>query len=91
MSAPVVLSEGDTSNASVSKAPFLAIVNPAAGGGRCGRLAPEILERLRESGVELEIARTARAGEATEIARRAYGKSVRNFWPWAETARRMKS
>jgi len=63
----------------VSKAPFLAIVNPAAGGGRCGRLAPEILERLGESGIELEIAHTTRAGEAVDIARKAYAKGMRNF------------
>jgi diacylglycerol kinase (ATP) len=58
---------------------FLAIVNPAAGGGRCGRLAPEALERLRESGVAVESVSTSRVGEAAEIARQAYGRGVRNF------------
>jgi diacylglycerol kinase (ATP) len=62
-----------------SRAPFLAIVNPAAGGGRCGRLAPEALARLRQSGVEIETVSTSRAGEATEIVRKAYGQGVRNF------------
>ena len=28
---------------------FLAIVNPAAGGGRCGRLAPAALDRVRQA------------------------------------------
>jgi diacylglycerol kinase (ATP) len=63
----------------LSKPSFLAIINPAAGGGRCGKLAPEALKRLRDSGVEVESVSTTRAGEATEIARRAYGQGVRNF------------
>ena len=59
---------------------FLAIVNPAAGGGRCGQLADAALKRLRhDAGVELEVARTTRAGEAIGIVRKAYGAGVRNF------------
>jgi diacylglycerol kinase (ATP) len=59
---------------------FLAIVNPAAGGGRCGQLADSTLERVRrDAGIDLEIARTTRAGEATSIARKAYGAGLRNF------------
>jgi len=38
---------------------FFAIVNPAAGGGRCGRLAAAALDRVRQVGIELEVARTA--------------------------------
>ena len=59
--------------------PFLAIVNPAAGGGRSGKLAEGILERVREAGIELTAARTTRAGEATQIARKAYSEGIRNF------------
>jgi diacylglycerol kinase (ATP) len=58
---------------------FLAIVNPAAGGGRCGKMASAALERVQRTGIELTIAPTNRAGEATEIARKAYGAGVRNF------------
>jgi len=58
---------------------FLAIVNPAAGSGRCGHLAPAALERVRQSGVELDVVQTARPGEAIEIVREAYRKGVRNF------------
>jgi len=58
---------------------FLAIVNPAAGGGRCGRLANAALERVRSAGIELDVASTDRAGEATELARRAYQQGVRQF------------
>jgi len=58
---------------------FFAIVNPAAGGGRCGKLAPASLERVRQAGVELEVTQTSRAGEATDLARAAYAKGYRNF------------
>jgi diacylglycerol kinase (ATP) len=59
---------------------FLAIVNPAAGGGRCGQLADAVLDRVRrDAGIDLEIARTNRAGEATAIARKAYAAGLRNF------------
>ncbi len=58
---------------------FLAIVNPAAGGGRCGKLAPAALERVRQAGIELEIVQTSRAGEATVLVRGAYAQGYRNF------------
>jgi diacylglycerol kinase (ATP) len=58
---------------------FFAIVNPAAGGGRCGRLAAAALNRVRQVGIELEMARTTKPGEATALARAAYAKGERNF------------
>jgi diacylglycerol kinase (ATP) len=58
---------------------FLAIVNPAAGGGRSGQLAEGMLERVRQAGIALTVARTTRAGEATEIVRQAYAAGIRNF------------
>src|SRR6201987_2838431 len=58
---------------------FLAIVNPAAGGGKCGRLADAALERVRGAGIELDVARTSRAGEAIALARSAYRRGVRQF------------
>jgi diacylglycerol kinase (ATP) len=58
---------------------FFAIVNPAAGGGRCGKLAPGALGRVRQAGIDLEIAQTNRAGEATSLARAAYAQGYRNF------------
>lgn len=67
------MTPGDTNK------PFFAIVNPAAGGGRCGRLAPAALERVRRSGIELEVAKTTRPKEATTLARSAYQKGYRNF------------
>jgi diacylglycerol kinase (ATP) len=58
---------------------FLAIVNPAAGGGRCGKLAKAALEKLRAAGVELDIVETSKAGEAATLARDAYASNQRNF------------
>jgi diacylglycerol kinase (ATP) len=55
------------------------MVNPAAGGGRCGELADAALDRVRDAGLQLEIARTSRPGEATQLVRAAYGKGLRNF------------
>jgi diacylglycerol kinase (ATP) len=58
---------------------FLAIINPAAGGGRCAARVDEALGRLREAGVEIETARSAAAGDATRIAREAYARGTRDF------------
>jgi diacylglycerol kinase (ATP) len=58
---------------------FFAIVNPAAGGGRCGQLAPAALRRVQETGVEIEIVQTTCSGEASLLARHAYARGFRNF------------
>lgn len=58
---------------------FLAIVNPAAGGGRTRRLLGPALDRLKAGGVEVNVAETRASGDATEIARQAYDRGVRNF------------
>ncbi len=58
---------------------FLAVVNPAAGGGRCGREYPAALERLKDAGLEVEVAKTSGPGEATEIVRKAYAEGQRRF------------
>jgi diacylglycerol kinase (ATP) len=58
---------------------FFAIVNPAAGDGRCGKLAPATIDRVRQAGVGLEVVQTSRAGEATALARKAYAQGFRNF------------
>jgi diacylglycerol kinase (ATP) len=58
---------------------FLAIVNPAAGGGRCGKLAPAALDELKATGAKVEVAYTKAAGEATLIARQAYAAGMRDF------------
>lgn len=58
---------------------YLAIVNPAAGGGRRGALLNPALDRLRSAGLEIDVAPTIAPGQAAEIARDAYQDGVRNF------------
>jgi diacylglycerol kinase (ATP) len=58
---------------------FFTIVNPAAGGGRCGKLATAALDRLHHAGLQMEITRTNRADHGTDLAREAYAAGYRNF------------
>lgn len=58
---------------------YLAIVNPAAGGGKSRKLLAPALDRLRSGGLEIEIAETSGPGDAQRIAREAYRSGVRNF------------
>jgi len=57
----------------------LAVVNPAAGFGRCGKLLGPALDRLRAAGVKFDLAETRRAGHGTELAREAYRNGYRRF------------
>jgi len=58
---------------------FLAIMNPAAGGGRCGKKAPEALAKLRDAGIEIEVMETHAPGDGVTYARRAWEDGHRNF------------
>jgi diacylglycerol kinase (ATP) len=58
---------------------YLAIVNPAAGGGRSRRLLGPALERLRAGGIDVKVAETRAPNDATKIALDAYQRGVRNF------------
>ena len=58
---------------------YLAIVNPAAGGGRARKLLTPALERLRVSGLQIEVRETSALGHATEIARQAWAQGHRKF------------
>lgn len=58
---------------------YLAIVNPAAGGGRRGALLNPALDRLRAAGLDIDVAPTKAPGQAAEIAHEAYQRGVRNF------------
>ena len=58
---------------------FLAIINPAAGGGRRRERVGAALDRLRAAGIALETAETSAVGHATQIAREAYGRGYRKF------------
>ena len=65
---------------------FLAIVNPAAGGGRCGRLAQALWRSCAPRASNWKWLETSAPGQATALARAAYARGVRQFSPWAETA-----
>lgn len=58
---------------------FLAIVNPAAGGGRCGHLAKGALDKLRAANVEVEVVETKGSSQAAALARAAYARGRRHF------------
>lgn len=58
---------------------WLAIVNPAAGGGRCGKQFPAALQRLKDGGVEVDVAETNAAGQGSAIARAAWAEGRRKF------------
>jgi YegS/Rv2252/BmrU family lipid kinase len=58
---------------------ILAIINGAAGGGRCADLAPSALGRLRQHGLPVAEVHTNAPGDATRIARDAYAAGVRRF------------
>jgi YegS/Rv2252/BmrU family lipid kinase len=58
---------------------YYAIVNRAAGGGRCAKAAPEALDSLERRGVSLEVAFTEEPKHATELARRAASNGCRRF------------
>ena len=58
---------------------FLAIVNPAAGGGRARKLVGPVLARLQTAGVPVSITETAGPAQASQLARDAYSRGYRKF------------
>jgi diacylglycerol kinase (ATP) len=58
---------------------YLAIVNPAAGGGRTRKLLAPALDRLHAAGLEIKVHETSALGHATEIARQAWAEGYRKF------------
>lgn len=62
---------------------FFTIVNPAAGGGRCGKLAAQALVRVQRSlaarSAGIEVVHTSRAGDGIALARSAYQRGFRHF------------
>ncbi len=58
---------------------FLAVVNPAAGGGRCRKLVGPALDRLRAGGISLKMVETSAPGQATSLVRDAYAQGYRKF------------
>jgi diacylglycerol kinase (ATP) len=58
---------------------WLAIVNPAAGGGRCGKQFPAALEQLRSAGLVVDVVTTEGEGHATDLAKRSWSEGRRRF------------
>ena len=58
---------------------YLAVVNRAAGGGRCGKLVDAAIATLRAGGVDMEVVESQAPGHATELARAAYAEGFRRF------------
>jgi len=58
---------------------FLAIVNPAAGGGRSAQRAGTELSRLKEKGLRIDVIASAGPGHATDLANEAFEQGYRRF------------
>lgn len=58
---------------------FLAVVNPAAGGGRCRKLVGPALDKLRSGGLKIEVVETSAPGQATQLTRDAYSRGYSRF------------
>ena len=58
---------------------ILAIVNPAAGGGRSGKIAGVQLARLKEKGLRVDAIASMAPGHASQLAREAYDQGYRRF------------
>ena len=58
---------------------FLAIVNPAAGGGRSAKLAGAQLARLKAKGLRVDAIASMSPGHAVQLASEAYDQGYRRF------------
>jgi YegS/Rv2252/BmrU family lipid kinase len=63
----------------VDRGTYLAIVNPAAGGGRSRALLGPALERLRAAGLQIDVGETSSSGHAAELTRAAWAEGYRKF------------
>jgi diacylglycerol kinase (ATP) len=63
----------------MSALPHLAVVNPAAGGGRCGRQFAAAVDQLRAGGIEVDVVETSGPGQASDIVRQAWSEGRRRF------------
>jgi YegS/Rv2252/BmrU family lipid kinase len=58
---------------------YLAIMNPAAGGGKTRSLLGPALEKLKAAGIEVDLRETSASGHANEIAHDAWREGYRKF------------
>jgi diacylglycerol kinase (ATP) len=63
----------------VTGARYLAIVNPAAAGGKTRNLLGPALEKLKGAGLEIDVRETSASGHALELARLAWQEGYRKF------------
>jgi len=61
------------------KETFIAIVNPAAGGGRSAQLAGAEISRLTDAGLNIDVLSTEGPRHAVELASEAYRQGYRRF------------
>ena len=70
---------GDTAAGDADEAGYLAIANPAAGGGRCGKRAPAVVQRLRDAGLDVTLRWTEQPGDGTRLAHEGFEQGYRSF------------
>ena len=58
---------------------YFAVVNPAAGGGRCRQQVGPVLDRLRAGGLQIEAVATSAPEQAIQLTREAYSRGFRRF------------
>ena len=58
---------------------YLAIVNPAAGGGKTRSLLGPALEKLKAAGIDVDLRETSASGHANKIARDGWREGYRKF------------
>jgi len=58
---------------------FIAIVNPAAGGGRSAQLAGAEISRLKDAGLRIDVIASTGPGHASELANEGYLQGYRRF------------
>ena len=58
---------------------FFAVINPAAGGGRCRRQVGPVLDRLKGNGLQIEAVETSAPEQAIQLTREAYARGFRRF------------
>ena len=63
----------------ISKNRFVAIVNPAAGGGKSSKLAGPAIARLREKQLQVDVIGSTGPGHVAQLAREAYDQGYRRF------------
>jgi diacylglycerol kinase (ATP) len=59
--------------------PFWTVVNPAAGGGKCGKRIDAVLSSLQRDGLSFDVHYTHAAGDGVSLARQGYEAGFRRF------------